>query len=221
MQAPSAAEAVGSPAAPVTEEQVRAALERVLAEPAFAEHEPSIYERLGAWLARLFEGFELPEGLEGGIGTALLVVLLVTLAVLAARFAARRTARRSERGAAEVAGERPVAERVALLRERAATAFREGDARLALRLYLFALVVGLGRRGDLEYRDAWTHRELLARGHPSPEVAAVLEPLVGELDRKLFGGGETTPADVERLAALCERFLGPAAAGASASGGPA
>jgi hypothetical protein len=34
MQAPSAS------AAPVTEEQVRAALERVLAEPAFAEHEP-------------------------------------------------------------------------------------------------------------------------------------------------------------------------------------
>ena len=220
MQTPSAgaAEAVGSP---VTEEEVRAALERVLAEPAFAEHEPSLHERLGAWLARLFEGLELPEALEGGIGTALLVVLLVSLAVVAARLAARRTARLAGRGAEEAAGERPVAERVALLRERAAAAFRAGDARLALRLYLFALVVGLGRRGDLEYRDAWTHRELLARGHPSPEVAAVLEPLVGELDRKLFGGGETTPADVERLAALCERFLGPAAAGAAPSGGPA
>ena len=75
-------------------------------------------------------------------------------------------------------------------------------------LLAFALVVGLGRRGNLEYRDAWTNRELLARGRPSTEVATLLSPLVDELDRKMFGRDETTAADVERLETLCSRWLG-------------
>ena len=83
-----------------------------------------------------------------------------------------------------------------------------GDLPLALRLFFFALVVGLGRVGDLEYHDAWTNRELLQRGSPSPQVARSLEGVVRELDLKGFGRVPTVAGDVDRLEALCSRLLG-------------
>ena len=111
-----------------------------------------------------------------------------------------------------------LARRVGELLAGARDARAAGDLRLALRLYFFALVVGLGRRGDLEYRDTWTNRELLERGHPTAPVSLLLEPLVGDLDRKGFGLAPTTEQDVTHLADLCARWLqtlpGPAEGGA-------
>jgi hypothetical protein len=75
-------------------------------------------------------------------------------------------------------------------------------------LFFFALVVGLGRAGDLEYHDAWTNRELLQRGSPSPRLARALEDLVRELDLKGFGCVPTVEDDVNRLEALCKSMLG-------------
>ena len=94
-----------------------------------------------------------------------------------------------------------------------------GDSRLALRKLIFALVLGLGVRGDLRYRDSWTIRELLRRGRPSEEAQAVLVPLVSELEAKEFGRAETTEEDLDRLEALCDRHLGlaPGATGEAAA----
>jgi hypothetical protein len=81
-----------------------------------------------------------------------------------------------------------------------------------MRLEFTALVVGLGQRGDLEYREAFTNRELLERGRPGAEAERMLRPLVPELDRKSFGGEPAAPGDVARIAALCDRWLGAARA---------
>ena len=84
-----------------------------------------------------------------------------------------------------------------------------GDLALAIQKHLFALVLGLGGAGDLEYRASWTNRELLRRGAPAAEIERVLAPLVRELEPKEFGREVATDADVERLRELCDRYLGP------------
>ena len=79
---------------------------------------------------------------------------------------------------------------------------------IVLRFLVLALVLGLGSRGDLEFRDAWTYRELLARGRPSPEANGVLGPLVEELEAKEFGHASIALDDLDRLEGLCRRYLG-------------
>ena len=190
-----------------TEREVAAALEWVRSRPEFAERARSPLARALDWLSERLGGLALPESLGGALGTVVLAVILIALAASIALLL-RAAARRAREDAPEhgLAGRR---RRAAELRAEADRARGSGDLARALRLYLFALVVGLGRRGELEYRDAWTNRELLERGQPSAEVRAELGPLVRELDRKLFGGEPSTAEDVEHLAALCERFLGP------------
>ncbi|MFT7487362.1 MAG: hypothetical protein ACI9F9_003223, partial [Candidatus Paceibacteria bacterium] len=83
-----------------------------------------------------------------------------------------------------------------------------GEFTLALRLYFFALVIGLGERGGLEYNPAWTNRELLERGAPREDVVEALRPLVGQLDAHSFGELPTRPEQVEQFAEVCERLLG-------------
>jgi hypothetical protein len=100
------------------------------------------------------------------------------------------------------------AQRVSALRSAARAADARGEHVLALRLEFTALVVGLGERGDLEYRESFTNRELLERGKPGRHAESLLRPLVPELDRKSFGGEAATHADFARLAALCDGLLG-------------
>ena len=100
-----------------------------------------------------------------------------------------------------------VAHRVAELRREARAAEGAGDWIRALRLYFFATVVGLGERGDLDYRDAWTNRELFERGQPSPETRERLGPLVSELDRHSFGGRPTDAARVRVFSETCDHLL--------------
>jgi len=97
---------------------------------------------------------------------------------------------------------------VAALRGEAAAAAERGDFVLALRFYLFALVVGLGEHGDLEYRSSWTNRELIERGNPQPEIKLELTRLFDELDPLIFGRRGVGQADVERLARVCDDYLG-------------
>lgn len=190
-------------------EEVRAAVEQVYSRPELSD-EPGWLYRLTEWLGGLF-GEPSGEALVD-LGWVLLWVLVLLLAALAGWAFVRLggqlpagTARRRTPAAR-------VSRRVSALLAGAREARAAGDLVLALRLTFFALVVGLGRRGDLEYRDAWTNRELLARGHPSADVAARLGPLVDELDRKMFGGGNTTEGDLEHLDELCRRWLDPAPA---------
>jgi hypothetical protein len=206
-------------AAAIPPDQARAAAEDVLAGPEFAQRGPGFFERALAWIADLLEGI-LPDGLgleRDALLTALhvvvwVVVALVALAVL--RFVWLALRRRERPGAAGAAPD-PEAERrerVARLRRAARAAEARGELVLAMRLEFTALVVGLGQRGDLEYREAFTNRELLERGRPGAEAERMLRPLVPELDRKSFGGEPAAPGDVARIAALCDRWLGAARA---------
>ncbi len=192
-------------------EAIDAALERALARPEMRDHENLLerwLERFFVWLGDLFDfGFAPP--VAGAAARVLLWLvlagLLVGLVALLLRLARERFPARRVQPAT---GQAQVAARVAELRARARAAEAAGDWLGALRLYFFALVVGLGQRGDLEYRDAWTNRELLLRGEPSPELAATLSPLVRELDERSFGSLVAGPEDARRFAAVGERMLG-------------
>ena len=145
-------------------------------------------------------------------------ILVTVLALVVASMLARTVADALRRAGPGVPGEpsgAPVAERVRELRLAADRARAAGEYRLALRHQLFALILGLGGRGDLEYRDGWTNRELLRRGRPSDAASRLLAPLVDELEAKEFGDEPVLVQDVERLEALCVRHLGHLEAGAS------
>ncbi|MEW6074481.1 MAG: hypothetical protein AB1726_18035 [Planctomycetota bacterium] len=187
---------------------VRARIDEILAgERAGAG--PTVLERFGEWMS---ETFALPAVSEEALRLLLWILaglVLVLAVLLAARLVApARRAARGDRGGEREPG--PAAKaRARALRREARQARAAGDLRTALRLSLFALVVGLGDRGDLAYRDAWTYRELLARGAPSGPARALLAPLVAELEAKGYGRVPATAADVDRLEALCTAHLGP------------
>ena len=188
-------------------EVVRARIDDILERSEF-ETTPSMLEQFFTWL---WDTLDLPSGggaiVEPLLWTlvAVLMALLLWLVVRLISENARREARAA--GAATMGGPTPRARALALRREgRAARA--AGDLRLALRLQFFALVVGLGARGNLRYRDAWTNRELLDRGEPSPALRRLLSPLVAEFEAKDFGSEPTLPEDVDRVEALCDEHLG-------------
>ncbi len=191
-----------------TREEVREALEGVLRRR--TDEPPSLLDRVLEWLGDVL-------GAEGSraVGEVVLWIVLVVLAVLLVVFLvriARDGWNPTARLELETAAAGPtVAERVALLRAEAAQARARGEHRLALRKLFFALVLGLGSRGDLEFRDAWTYHELLARGRVTRARDALLAPLVNELEAKEFGDEPVHPADLERLEELCDRHLGASA----------
>ena len=191
-------------------EEVRATIEEVLARPEFHPDEPSWLDKL---LTRFFEsiGVESIESLSTLVLWVLGAVGVLLLAWIAWNLVRSMggVPRSAARGADPVASpaER-VRERVRELLDLAAEARAAGDLTRALRLHFFALVVGLGKRGDLEYRDAWTNRELLERGEPNASLRGVLEPWVEELDRKGFGLEPTRSEDVDRLERVCVEWLG-------------
>ena len=201
-----AARAAAQGRAPVPAGEVHERIEEILSRPQFGPPETSWVQRLFEWLDEQLDFgpvgglFEAGLWLAAGLFFAFLMWAVVRL-VLASR-AAQETGLEDELDA-----ETLVRERVDELRGRARAAREAGELVLALRLYFFALVVGLGKRGDLEYRDTWTNRELLERGHPTPRVRALLAPLIAELDRRSFGHTPTTPADVDRLEGLCRTWL--------------
>lgn len=190
---------------------VQAAVEEVFAREEF-HTEPTLIERFLDWLGDLFfseasDAAALARALAWGVG-----LLLALLAVVVIVFVVRSL--REARTVQERQGADPEAlarARAATLRHQARAARDAGDLRLALRLSFWALVVGLGARGDLTYRDAWTNRELLRRGRAPRALVTLLEPLVDELEAKDFGREPTRLEDVQRLEALCEEHLGPLA----------
>jgi hypothetical protein len=186
--------------APIPAESVSAELAEVLRRSEL-DSTPSLLERFLEWLAPRLRTDEVDA-----LGDVLLAVM-VAAAVVAGGLLVARAWRlfRSDEPEDEDAGataEPATSARLAALTGAAAAARAAGDLRLSLRLYLHALLVALGGRGDLELRPAWTNRELLARGRLSREARALLEPLVRELEPKEFGRATVGADDVERMARL-------------------
>lgn len=190
-------------------EEVAAALERVFERPQLQPEGPDPFERA---IERLFEALGSLD-VDPAAGWALLWfsavvgIVLVTWWLIARHPGPRR--RKASEDPASGAGAQAVdlAARLSELDARAQAARAAGDWALALRLSFFALLVALSRRGDLELRAAWTHREMFERGRPSERARAALEPWLSELDAKLFGAGGVGPADLAWFDGLRERLL--------------
>ncbi|MCY2960247.1 MAG: hypothetical protein NTY35_08775 [Planctomycetota bacterium] len=199
----------GGPAEPAV---VRTAIDEILGTSEFHRGE-TVFDTIKNWIVEFLSDL-LPDGALSpatlaGLAAAVAWILLIALVVIVVTAAVKslRANRVAETRVAVPDPEVDRARRIAELRSRAREANARGDHVLALRLEFSALVVGLGERGDLEYRDAFTNRELLERGRPGRKAEAVLRPLVPELDRKSFGGEPATRADFERLNALCDALL--------------
>ncbi len=180
-------------------ERVRETLAHVLQRREF-QSEKSLLESILEWLLPRLG----PERISflGELLTWLLAALLLFLVLRLAWQLLRRP--RAAPEAPLPAGPPPaeLVRRLTSLERAAEHARAAGELRLALRLYFLALLLALGGRGDLVYRDSWTNRELLRRGNPSPAVRGVLEELVRELEGKDFGRDEVREQDLERLAGL-------------------
>lgn len=190
--------------------QVRERVEEILARPEFrrASGRDWIEDVIG-WLADLFDFAPREETLSLFLGAVeVLLVLLAGALLFWLLLHLGREMRRARGAVPTEARDLARARRVDALRREARAAEGRGDGIEALRLYFFALVVGLGERGDLEYRDAWTNRELLERGDPSPRVEQQLAPLVAALDAHSFGRVPAGERDVRRFSDLCARWLG-------------
>lgn len=188
-------------------EEVRAALERVLARPEFASRRSMLDE----WIEGAFErlDLDLSSGARDAfvvVGSILLVALLGWILLRVAR--AVRGEREGEAGGSSDEGTPDTHRRVAELRGAARAARARGELRLALRLSFLALVIGLSKQGAVAYRDAWTWRECLSRGKPRPDARALLEGLVGELEAKDFGTFPVLASDIARLEELLDIHVG-------------
>jgi len=198
---------------PASAGEVARALERAMGKNGFATEEQSWFskaiERFLDWLREVF-GFKTSIGGDV-LGTLLFVVLGILIAWLVWLVVRSIVAARRTRVAARAALPPPpetLAQRLARLYAEARAAEAAGEHLRALRLYFWALVVGLSQRGELAYRDAWTAREMLEHGRADARLRERLGPLVRELDAKSFGGEACGAADSARLAALCREILG-------------
>lgn len=199
-----------TPTETLTDARVREALDDVLADGRFRVN--PITEWLSQFWDKVRDALFGAGGALDGLGPVLAwtfwgVLLLVVVAIVFLIVRSIRLRRRRVGGKGEHVPN-PVERRVAELLAQARLAEAEGDRLRALRLYFFALVVGLGQKGELRYRDAWTNRELLERGRPSSSLRTKLQPIVHDLDRKSFGGEPVLDEDVRRLEALCASWLG-------------
>ncbi len=194
--------------------EIRAKIDDILSRPEFGKVHAAESSAFGRFIARLLQELSDLFGVTVSAASVMLAVVgvLIVTAIVIVTWRAVRSSRAHERGrgskerrAASLEPSRE--ERVAGLRERARAARSAGLNLLALRLYFTALVVGLGEAGDLEYRDAWTNRELFERGRPTPAVEKALAPWVVELDHKSFGGAVATEHDVDAMSRLVDEML--------------
>jgi hypothetical protein len=188
---------------------VASALERVFERPELRSAED---DEASQWLEGLLEILD-GDGLVGDLaGWVLLILAGMSLGFLAV-WVARQfrgtggQGRALARAAPAPAGTAAPVDEWLELRRRAREARERGELALALRLSFAALLVGLGRAGGLQYRDAWTARELLARGRPAPELAAALGPLVEGIDARTFGSTPVSAADLDQVEQLSARWV--------------
>jgi hypothetical protein len=192
---------------------VREVVDEALSHPPFPQ-EPGpagkLLEDFLEWFGDLFSGLgiEPSESVwEASVWVMWIAIVVVVVGYLCLLISRVISEGRREKTEPELARELQILARVQELREEARQAEAAGEYTLALRLYFFALVIGLGQQGELEYKEAWTNRELLERGAPHQKILDVLGPLVHELDAHSFGERQTEEREVRHFAELCERML--------------
>lgn len=207
-------------------EEIRAALEKALESPPELKEQPSFFAQAWERFVRWLEELGLMPSSLAGASDVLGVVMYVLLGVLVVLLLwygwriARQYAHARELALAAAAEEarESVSARVQRFLAEARAAQAAGDHRLALRLYFWALVVGLSGQGRIEYRDAWTGREMLERTRIASDLARQLGPIVREVDQLSFGGGSVLPGDSARMAQLCTEWLESKGGAARAAG---
>lgn len=162
------------------------------------------------WLERFLGWLDLPDFFDGMGEASLPVVRWVLYLACAAAVVGLIVwlVRETDWGHAQRAGATAampggVREKVEGLLARAREARGAGDRLLALRLSFAAYVIGLSRRGDLDFRESWTNRELALRGAHTPALRDALVPLVDELDPLVYGGRPVREEHLDRLEGLC------------------
>ncbi len=202
---------IGSQGPGASAETIERTLAEVLELREFHPEESTAETLLGkffTWLGELFSSL-MESGGAGGADVIEVVVAILGAALVVWILWRVLMLRRSRGPAlAQIQAEEVRARRVEELRSSAREAEQAGEWTRALRLHFFALVVALGERGEIDYRDAWTSRELLERGEPSKSVRVALAPLLSELDEHSFGRRPTDFDEVRRFSELCDRLLG-------------
>jgi len=201
-------------AAPLPVEHVRSSIDEILSRSEFSGRRGAFGQWLDDTLDKILSAIGDLFGIApGAAGGAIVVIAYVALGAALAWIVWRIVRARiaTQNSAPDAPAPNSIEARrarVADLRRAAGAARATGNHVLALRLYFTALVVGLGERGDLEYRDAWTNRELLERGEPSEKIERTLSPLVRDLDAKSFGGVVAIDADVAQMSRVVDDLLG-------------
>ncbi|MBL8693657.1 MAG: DUF4129 domain-containing protein [Planctomycetes bacterium] len=194
----------------IDSERVREAVRATLLEPEFGED--PIRKLFRTLLEKLRELFRVdPFGaMSPEVRTIVLVALVIILCALLAHIgwsiwqgvrAATLSARRNPR----VAG-RTRQEWLADALTEARRAESAGEWLAAMRAYFTAAVVMLSKRGVLDLRPGFTHREILDRGGATPSDREQLAPLVRRLDVTWFGNERPTREDVQQFRSTYERL---------------
>jgi len=191
--------------------EVERVVERVYARPEFTEDERTLMDDFMDWISEQFD-LDVDPSAAGGLldgGMRFVLVLIgIALVWLLLRFARDYMRQRSKLRTDALAEKLAVHTKVRELYRGSLRARAAGDYRLAVRLGLFALVTGLGMNGALEYRDAWTYREILKYGLPDVSILRLLSELVDQLEAKEFGDEPVSEADLDQLEALCREHMG-------------
>ena len=194
-------------------DRVLDALRATFDEPEFRKAQasgPSLAQRILDWLSDFFSfAWDPLAGLSTPIRYLVVFGLLLVLSLLLYHLA--WTFWKAARAVAAARGEepRPDTKKTELLDDlaaRAREAARAGDWLGAMRLWFTASVVLLSRKGILELRPGFTHREILARGGAPEADRARLEPLVARLDKVWFGGEPASAGDAESFSRTFERL---------------
>jgi len=190
-------------------ERVREAVRTTLLEPEFGE--PPIQKLIRTIVEKLRELFRVdPFGsLSPEVRTIVLIVLIVVLCALLAHigWSIWQGIR-----AGFAAGRRPTVvgrtrqEWLADALTEARRAESGGQWLAAMRAYFTAAVVMLSKRGVLDLRPGFTHREILDRGGATATDREQLAPLVRRLDVTWFGGELPTQEDAQQFRSTYERL---------------
>lgn len=202
-------------AEPPDPDEVRRAADRILADPAYREPQPSLADRaldaLGELFGDLFDTLT-GSGAGGVVGTVVVVALLVAAGWLLAR-ALSATSGRQRRSAATVGAVvgtsgPPDPDTWAAEAQRLAAA---GQHRAALRCRHQELVARLVRAGVVADVPARTPAELVAEvAGVRPDLAPRLTELTDVFERTWYGGVPVDAGGYERFRATAATLAGDA-----------